>query len=109
MKSTTLLSELIRDQATIVRLMANDFYISMVFKTLNDAEIEFLVQHRFDLSDVVLELMNFKDSPKYNEIKESYLKRIEEHVESFTQFPSLDVEDLMLDTYLEIRRADLRV
>lgn len=108
MESTNLLPEMIRDQATIVRLMANDFYLTTFFKQQNDAGIEYLIQQKFDLSDIILELMNLKDVKNNDEIREIYNKKIEEHVVSFLAFPSLNVNDILLDTYLELKKFDTK-
>lgn len=97
------LPELIRDQATIVRLMVNDFYLSLMIKTRTNSGMEITYLNHIDLHLIILELLGFNSFPNYEDIKEKYLTKLEEYGASYLDFPSLNVDDMMLNLYLELR------
>lgn len=101
----SILYRLLRDEATIVRLIKQDILTSLLMqKTWSNDLIEVGGINEFEINQLIFELMQLDRFPNKEDVVSFYDKYIEDACKMLSDFPTMSKDELALNCYLEVKR-----
>jgi hypothetical protein len=103
-RTNTVLSRIISDEAIIVRLIKQDILTSIILRNSNRSNLTFDLDNKFELNNIIYDLLLLDKAKNKDEIIEFYDKMVEDSSKMLLEFPKMSLEELALNCYLEVRR-----
>lgn len=103
-KANTVLSQLISNEALIVRLIKQDIVTSVILKNSNLTNTRFDIVNKLELNWIIYDLLLLDKAKNKDEIIEFYDKIVEDSGTLLIEFPTASLEELALNCYFEVKQ-----
>lgn len=103
-RTNTVLSQIISDETTIVRLIKQDIVTNIILKKSNLSNLAFDIESKVELNKIIYDLLLLDKVKNKDETIEFYDKMVEDISIMFLEFPKMSLEDLALNCYYEVRQ-----
>ena len=102
-QTKTVLSQIISNEAMIVRLIKQDIVINIILRNSNLSNLAFDIESKVELNKIIYDLLLLDKVKNKDETIEFYDKMVEDICIMFLDFPKMSLEDLALNCYAEVR------
>ncbi|ASS47634.1 MAG: hypothetical protein A3D31_17570 [Candidatus Fluviicola riflensis] len=99
-QTKTVLSRIINDEAMIVRLIKQDIVTNIILRNSNNQLDD--IGSKIELNSIIYDLLLLDKSKNKDEIIEFYDKMVEDSSTMFLEFPTMSLEELALNCYIEV-------
>jgi hypothetical protein len=106
-QTKSVLSQLISNEALIVRLIKQDIVTSIILRNSNLINTNFDIVNKLELNWIIYDLLLLDKAKNKDEIIELYDKIVEDSSTLLLEFPTASLEELALDCYFKVKQFRL--
>lgn len=103
-KANTVLSQIISDEITIVRLIKHDILTNVILKKTNLSNLALDIDSELELNRIIYDLLLLNKAKNKDEVIKYYDKMVEDSCTLLLRFPTMSMEKLALSCYYEVRQ-----
>ncbi|MBI3239088.1 MAG: hypothetical protein HYZ43_09655 [Flavobacteriia bacterium] len=100
--TNTVLSQIISDEKTIVRLIKQDLLTNVILKKTNRRNLAFDIDSELELNRIIYDLLLLDKAKNKDEAIKYYDKMIEDSCTLLLRYPTMSMEKLALSCYYEV-------
>lgn len=103
-RANTVLSQIISDEITIVRLIKHDILTNVILKKTNLSNLALDIDSELELNRIIYDLLLLNKAKNKDEVIKYYDKMVEDSCTLLLRFPTMSLEKLALSCYYEVRQ-----